>query len=108
MNLLESYINISKTNNIKINDINNINPKQFVNCIDSIPIICYEVNYLYTTVRGNKKNGNKYFLFNSFNPQINMKEKLDKYIEDFNKEHPNRKLLNVKFLNSKCLGYMTL
>lgn len=108
MNLLESYANISKTNNIKLSSINNINPKQFVNCINNIPIICYEVNYKYTTVRGNKKNGNKYFLFNSFNPQINMEEKLNEYIEDFNKEHPSRKLLNVKFLNSKCLGYMTL
>ena len=108
MNLIKSYMDISSSNNIKLKHIENINPKQVVNCIGNIPIICYEVKYQYTTVRNNKKEGKKYFLFNSFNPQIDMNKELDKYIEDFNEKHPNRKLLNVKFLDSQCLGYMTL
>lgn len=108
INVLQKYLSVATDNNIRLDDVNNIHEKQFINKINNIPIVCYKVEYEYTTVRNNKKNGIKYFLFNSFSPEINMENQLEEYISKFNEDHPNRKLLNVKFLNSECLGYMTL
>ncbi|MBS4893809.1 MAG: hypothetical protein KHZ90_08540 [Veillonella parvula] len=111
INILNLFFKYCKLNIIKNNykdELLNAHPKQIVNKIDNIPLMIYKVNYSYTTVRGNKKEGVKYFIYNTFNPQINMEEELNSYIKEFNKENPNRNLLNVKFLNSQCLGYMTL
>lgn len=88
--------------------INEIHPKQIVFRLDEKPFMFYEIKYQYTTTRGNNREGTKYFIFNTYSPQINTKEELIKWIEEFNKENPNRKLLNVKFLKSKCLGYVIL
>lgn len=84
----------------------NIHPKQMVNRIGNIFITMFEVKYQYTTVRGNKKEGSKTFMFNSPSPERDMSKELEYYILDYNKENPSRELSNVKFLESNCLGYV--
>ena len=83
------------------------NPKQLVNCAD-IDISVFEVKYEYTTVRGNRKEGKKIFIKNGINPERDMMSDFNYYINNFNKNNQERMLLNVKFLNSRFLGYMTL
>ena len=68
----------------------------------------YEIKYRYTTNKGNTREGVKYFIFNTFSPQMDTKSELEKWIIEFNKENPERQLSNVKFLESKCLGYSVL
>lgn len=85
-----------------------IHPKQVVNKVGDIPITFYEVEYEYTTVRGNRRTGVKYFMYNTFSPEVNMERSLKEWVENFNEEYPERKLLNVKFLKSKCLGYVVI
>lgn len=84
-----------------------IHPKQIVSNL-SLKVTAYEVNYQYTTNRGNRRSGTKYFLYQTLNPEIDMKSELDKWISKYNKDNKHRQLLNVKFLNSKCLGYCIL
>jgi hypothetical protein len=86
----------------------NIHPKQIVNRLGNITITMFEVKYQYTTVRGNKKEGSKTFMFNSPSPERDMNKELEYYILDYNKENPNRELSNVKFLESNCLGYVNV
>lgn len=88
--------------------LHRIHPKQIVCRFDNKPFMFFEAKYQYTTARGNKKEGIKYFVFNTFNPQIDIKTEFYKWVEEFNKENPSRKLLNVKFLESRCLGYSLL
>lgn len=83
-------------------------PLQFIPMLDTKPFMFYQAKYEYTTIRGNRKNGIKYFVFNSYSPEIDIPQKLEEWVKLFNKENPNRKLSNVKFLESQCLGYITL
>ncbi len=108
MDLLKLLINNAKVINIKEKEILlDINPKQVINNTN-LSVVLYKVNYSYTTIRGNKKQGEKYFVLNGISPQMDMRKELDRYINDFNSKNPNRKLSNVKFLDSKCLGYLML
>lgn len=84
-----------------------INPKQIVDN-SNISISVFEVKYSYTTVRGNKKERVKIFIKDGLNPERDMMTDFNFYINNFNKNNPYRKLSNVKFLDSKCLGYMSL
>jgi hypothetical protein len=88
--------------------LHKIHPKQIVLRFSDIPFMFHEVKYQYTTVRGNRKEGVKYFVFNTFSPEVDTKSELERWVVDFNKENPSRQLLNVKFLKSKCLGYSVL
>lgn len=88
--------------------LNKIHPKQIILDMFDIPFTFFEVKYQYTTVRGNQKEGLKYFILNTYSPQVDMKEELENYIKEFNKKNPQRQLLNVKLLESKCLGYVSL
>ncbi len=88
--------------------LHKIHPKQIVLRLDNEPFMFFEIKYQYTTARGNKKMGVKYFVFNTYSPEVDTKTELNKWVEEFNKENPSRKLLNVKFLESCCLGYAVL
>jgi hypothetical protein len=104
---LNLILNTGKFSDKKMKDkLVNIHPKQVVNRIGNIFITMFEVKYQYTTVRGNKKEGSKTFMFNSPSPERDMNKELEYYILDYNKENPSRELLNVKFLESSCLGYV--
>lgn len=85
-----------------------VHPKQIINQIGIIYITFFEVKYQYTTIRGNLKEGNKIFIFDSPNPERDMNKELKDYISDYNIKNPNRPLLNVKFLESSCLGYANI
>lgn len=97
-----------KNENVEDIFLHKINPKQIANRLDEKPFEFFKVDYEYTTIRGNFKQGTKYFIFNSYNPQIDIKKDFENYIKEFNQENPKRQLLNVKFLGSRCLGYVTL
>lgn len=84
-----------------------INPKQIVDNV-SIDISVFEVRYSYTTVRGNKKERVKIFIKDGLNPERDMMTDFNFYINNFNKNNQYRKLSNVKFLDSRCVGYMSL
>lgn len=88
--------------------LHKINPRQIVSRLDQKPFEFFKVNYEYTTVYGNRRQGTKYFVFNSYSPEIDMKKELEHYVKEFNKENPKRKLLNVKFLSSYPLGFVEL
>ena len=104
---LNLILDTGKFSDNKIKDaLANIHPKQIVNRIGDIIITMFEVKYQYTTVRGNKKEGSKTFMFNSPSPERDMSNELEYYILDYNKENPSRELSNVKFLESICLGYV--
>lgn len=107
MKSLKWLIENSEQCNIDLNKFEDINPRQIVNN-SNLSVVLYRVDYSYTTIRGNPKQGEKYFMLNGINPQMDMRKELDRYINDFNVKNPNRKLLNVKFLNSECLGYLVL
>lgn len=103
INLL-SLLEDQETLNISFKDIH---PKQVISNI-KLKVTVYKVEYRYTTNRGNKRNGEKYFIFQELNPELNMKDELNKWVDNYNKENKHRQLLNVKILNSKCLGFAIL
>lgn len=81
--------------------ISSINPMQLIfhNC--NINLMIFKVSYKYTTVRGNKKDGTKFFVVNTCNPEFNTKNLFYSWIDEFNKNNNNRSLSNVKFLDSE-------
>lgn len=108
MSILDLFLeNADRLSDTNREILKNINPKQIVNDSD-ISITLFEIKYTYTTVRGNKKKGIKYFLKDGLNPERDCRSDLTMYINKFNKENPSRLLSNVKFLESKAIGYMVL
>lgn len=98
-------INLSEVEKL----LNSLNPMQVINDLnDDVHITIHRINYSYTTIRGNKKNGVKYLITNSLDPQINLKEKLDIWVKDFNKNKPYRAISNVKFLDGSCIGLISI
>lgn len=88
--------------------INKIHPKQIVNKVGNLKFSMFEVKYEYTTNRNNKKEGMKYFFIDTYNPQHDLKDELNKWVEDYNNENKHRQISNVKFLESQCLGYLNI
>lgn len=88
--------------------LNKIHRKQIVNKVGNLKITMYKVAYEYTTNRGNKKTGDKYFLLNTLNPSANMENELNDWVNDYNQQNEHRQISNVKFLESQCLGYINI
>lgn len=88
--------------------LNSIHPKQIINKVGNLKFSLFEVKYQYTTNRNNKKEGVKYFFIDTFNPQYDMKEELNKWVIDYNEENKHRQISNVKFLESQCLGFLNI
>lgn len=88
--------------------LNKIHPRQIVNRVENLKVSMFKVKYEYNTTRNNKKQGEKYFLLNTFNPQADLKAELDKWVEEYNDSNKHRQISNVKFLESQCLGYLNI
>lgn len=88
--------------------LNKIHPKQIVNKVGNLTMSMFLVKYEYTTNRNNKKQGEKYFLLNTFNPQADLSLELESWVKDYNEENKHRQISNVKFLESQCLGYLNI
>ncbi len=88
--------------------LNKVHPKQIINKVGNLKFSLFKVKYQYTTNRNNKKEGIKYFLIDTFNPQYNIEEELNKWVIDYNNENQHRQISNVKFLESQCLGFLNI
>ena len=86
--------------------LQDINPKTIIDMREPSLTIGYKIHYSYTTIRGNKKNGHKIFLFSNFVGQDTLNASFNNWIELFNKEHQSRPLLKVKFLSNEMIGVM--
>lgn len=86
--------------------LKSLNPMQIVK--PQIPINVFKVDYTYTTTRGNKKEGVKYFMVNSINPQQNCGLLLSSWVNEHNSKNKHRQLSNVKFLDSSLLMSLTI
>ena len=88
--------------------LNGIHPKQIVNRVGNLKFSMFEVKYEYLTNRNNKWQGEKVFLIDTYNPQIDLSVELNKWVEDYNKENVHRQISNVKFLDGQCIGYLNI
>lgn len=88
--------------------LNKAHPKQIINKVGNLRFSLFEVKYQYTTNRNNKKEGIKYFFIDTFSPQHNLEEELNKWVIDYNEENKHRQISNVKLLESQCLGYLNI
>lgn len=86
--------------------LNKSHPKQIISNVDSLSISMFSVSYEYITNRNNKKQGKKYFILNTLNPQADIKRELENWTEKYNEENKHRQISNVKLLDSRCLGYL--
>lgn len=88
--------------------LNKIHPKQIMNKVGDFKITMFQVKYEYITNRNNKKQGEKYFLLNSLNPNPDLEKELNEWSVDYNKNNEHRQISNVKFLEGQCLGYISI
>lgn len=88
--------------------LNKVHPKQMVNKANNTVISVFKVKYKYVTNRNNKRQGEKVFVLNTYNPQTDLTTDLNKWVEDFNKENMHRQISNVKILDSQCIGYINI
>lgn len=82
-----------------------IHPKQLIS--EEIPIPVWKMQYSYYTARGNPKEAVKYILDNE-NAWDRIEDVFMRYIEEQNEKHPERKLSNVKILDSFLMGNVYL
>lgn len=82
-----------------------IHPKQLISDEISIPV--WKIQYSYYTARGNHKEAVKYILDNE-NAWDRIEDRFMNYIEEQNDKYPERKLSNVKILDSHLIGKVYL
>lgn len=70
----------------------------------AITCAVFEVDFSYTTIRGNRKSTTKILIVPKGNPQSNIEDLLFTYIKKHNLTYDKRPLLNVQILNSSFLG----
>lgn len=66
---------------------------------NNLKLYLYKITYTYKTNRGNKKENYK-IMFNNNIDELEAKYKFIEYINDYNRKHPNRAILNVKILKT--------
>lgn len=86
-------------------EFKNIHPKQLIS--ELIPIPVWKIRYFYYTARGNPKEADKYILDNE-NAWDRIEDEFMRYIEEQNEKYPERKLSNVKILDSCLMGKVYL
>lgn len=92
-------------NDTVMNEFTTAHPKQIVS--DEIPVPVWKVVYKYTTKRENQKTAKKYILLEESSWDLVSSEFM-KYIEEFNKQYPERKISNVEILDTEFLGKVFL
>jgi hypothetical protein len=94
--------------NVIQDTLNKMHPKQIINKVDNLKVSMFKVKYEYTTDRNNKKEGEKYFLLNTLNPQADLQKELLEYVQDYNENNEHRQISNVKFLDGQCLAFLSI
>ena len=92
-------------NDSDMQEVLNAHPKQIIG--DYISISVWRINYSYTTARGNNKEAIKY-LFREECAWDCIEYVFDRYIEKQNEKYPERKLSNVKILDTNFLGELEI
>ncbi len=85
----------------------NIHPKQIIGSTVEVPL--YEVVYSYTTVRGNSREGKKYFFSscmpdNEYELEIMAQPVLERWVDEENRRCPYRAIGNVEILSVSLLA----
>lgn len=88
-----------------MDEFKQIHPKQLIS--DLIPIPVWKIHYSYYTARGNPKEADKYILDNE-NAWDRIEDLFMSYIQEQNEKYPERKLSNVKILDSCLMGKVYL
>lgn len=96
-----------------LEQLKDMHPMQVINWSVLIPL--YRVRYEYDTVRGNRRQGEKYFFGNvggsdEYESEIMAETYLSGWIESFNRRCPYREISNVQILevNQIAEAYFTL
>lgn len=89
--------------------LKNLHPKQILNSMLSIPL--YQIRYSYRTIRGNTREGKKYYFslngeHEEFEFEVSMK--LEDWINDENYRRPYRAISNVEILEITRVAYANL
>lgn len=91
------------TNNV-FKLLSKVHPKQIINI--GVQISVFKITYSYLTPRNNRKTGEKYLLTNYVNPQKDLTEDFNKWVEIHNKNNIHKQISNVKILDIECIGFI--
>ncbi|AEB77240.1 hypothetical protein ADU80_09765 [Clostridium botulinum] len=83
-------------------EILKIHPRKIL--IDDISFDYWKIDFTYKTNRGNKKSKEKLMIVKKDEYKEDVKFKFIDHINNWNKQHPSKPLLNVQILNMFYLG----
>ena len=85
--------------------IKKLHPSQLLTGRLSVPF--YEVEYAYTTIRGNERRAKKYILLRLEHEELDLEieMKLRDWVSERNRKRPYRKISNVQILGIKPVAY---
>jgi hypothetical protein len=77
----------------------NIHPTQLLSSKIKIPF--FKIQFSYQTVRGNYREHEKYMFVTSVHEESDMEVEMNfnSWVEDYNRQYPHRKMLNVQILS---------
>ncbi|MCX7923854.1 MAG: transposase [Clostridia bacterium] len=83
--------------------LTNIHPSQLITSRLKIPL--FRIRFSYTTPRGNHREHEKY-MFTSKHDECHMEAQMnfESWVEDYNREHPHRKMSNVNILDIEYIS----
>lgn len=101
---ISEFISACKLENSDLKEVLECHPKQIISDYLRIPV--WKVTYKYLTQRGNEKIATKY-IFNYTEAEWDgVDNDVKNYIEEFNKEHPERPITNGEILGLSFMGYL--
>lgn len=100
-----NFLNDCQLDDSNMMEFKKIHPKQLIS--KEIPIPVWKIHYSYYTSRKNLKEAYKFILDNE-NAWDRIEDIFMNYIKEFNEEHPERKLSNVKILDCFLMGKIYL
>lgn len=88
--------------------IKKLHPMQFLTGRLTAPF--YEVEYSYETVRGNYRKSHKYILLRLEHDDLDLEIEMifSDWVEELNRKHPYRRILNAQILKIKPIAYATI
>lgn len=102
---IKDILSIASCENSDVADVINAHPKQFLSTEIRVPI--WRIFYSYLTARKNERTAVKY-IFHREDYWDSVDNAFIDLIDDFNDKHKDRKISNVKILESEYIGDFVL
>lgn len=89
--------------------LNKAHPMQIINKVNKLNVNLFKVKIEYLTARQNKRTRDLYFLIDTYNPQYDLQNDVNEWVNNYNlNKDKHKQISNATILESLCEGYLRI